>query len=267
MRHTTNIFYSEGMRLFSLSKKTALVTGASSGLGRHFAGVLAEAGAQVVLAARRLEKLEEVAAEIEKKGGKALPVAMDVTSEDSVSGAFAEVKEALGHPCDIVVNNSGMSREGWYWEMEEKDWNTVIDTNLTGVWRVAKHGTKALMDAGQGGSIINIASITGLGTSQMISAYAASKAAVDHLTRNMAVESARYGIRVNAIAPGYFKTAINDEFLDSEYGEKMRKRVVMRRFGEYKELTGPLLLLASDEGSYMTGATLVVDGGHSLSPL
>ncbi|MEE2921962.1 MAG: SDR family NAD(P)-dependent oxidoreductase [Pseudomonadota bacterium] len=255
------------MRLLSLANKTALVTGASSGLGRHFAGVLADAGAYVVLAARRLDKLEEVAGEIEKRGGKALPVEMDVTSEDSVTGAFGEIREALGRPCDVLVNNSGMSREGWYWDMDEKDWNTVIETNLTGVWRVAKHATRAMMQAGVPGSIINIASITGLRPSNIISAYSASKAGVDHLTRTMALEASRHGIRVNAIAPGYFKTAINDDFLESEAGQRMAKRVPMRRFGDYDELTGPLLLLASDAGSYMTGATLVVDGGHSLTPL
>lgn len=253
--------------MFSLANKTALVTGASSGLGRHFAGVLAEAGAQVVLAARRLDRLEEVAAGIEKAGGKALPVEMDVTSEDSVTGAFAEIREAIGHPCDILVNNSGLSREDWYWDMPEKDWNAVVDTNLTGVWRVAKYATKAMMDAGKGGSIINIASITAIRPSNMLAAYSASKAGVDHLTRNMALEVARYGIRVNAISPGYFKTEINGEFLDSDQGDRMRKRVAMRRYGEYHELSGALLLLASDAGSYMTGANLNVDGGHLLTPL
>lgn len=253
--------------MLSLANKTALVTGASSGLGRHFAGVLADAGAYVVLVARRLDKLEEVAGEIQQRGGKALPVEMDVTSEDSVTGAFAEIREALGRPCDVIVNNSGMSREGWYWDMPEKDWDTVIETNLTGVWRVAKYATKAMMQAEVKGSIINVASITALRPSNMISAYSASKAAVDHLTRTMALEAARHGIRVNAIAPGYFKTAINDEFLDSEAGQRMAKRVPMRRFGNYEELNAPLLLLASEEGSYMTGSTLVVDGGHSLSPL
>ena len=255
------------MRLLSLANKTALVTGASSGLGRHFASVMADAGAHVVLAARRLDKLEEVAGEIQKRGGKALPVEMDVTSEDSVTGAFAEIREALGRPCDVVVNNSGMSREGWYWDMPESDWDTVIETNLTGVWRVAKYATKAMLQAEVKGSIINIASITALRPSNMISAYSASKAAVDHLTRTMALEASRHGIRVNAIAPGYFKTAINDEFLDSEAGQRMAKRVPMRRFGNYEELNAPLLLLASEEGSYMTGSTLVVDGGHSLTPL
>lgn len=255
------------MSLFSLANRTALVTGASSGLGRHFAGVLAQAGATVVVAARRMDKLEEVAAEIEAAGGKALPVEMDVTSDASVSGAFAEIKEALGRPCDVVINNSGMSREGWFREQNEEDWNAVIDTNLTGVWRVGKHATNAMIDAGAKGSIINIASITAHRTQYMTTAYCVSKAGVDHLTRHMALESARYGIRVNAISPGYYKTAINDEYLDSEAGEAMRKRIAFRRFGEYRELDGALLLLSSDAGSYMTGSTIVVDGGHLISSL
>lgn len=255
------------MSLFSLANKAALVTGASSGLGRHFAGVLAGAGATVVVAARRVDKLQEVAAEIEAKGGRALAVEMDVTSDASVAAAFATFGKALGRPCDVVINNSGMSREGWYREQSEEDWNAVIDTNLTGVWRVGKHATNALIDAKAKGSIVNIASITAHRTQYMTTAYCVSKAGVDHLTRHMALESARYGIRVNAISPGYYKTAINDEYLDSEAGEAMRKRIAFRRFGEYHELDGALLLLSSDAGSYMTGSTIVVDGGHLLSPI
>ncbi|MFN7179819.1 SDR family NAD(P)-dependent oxidoreductase [Hyphomonas sp.] len=255
------------MSLFSLANRTALVTGASSGLGRHFAGVLAGAGATVVVAARRMDKLEEVAAEIEAGGGKALAVEMDVTDDGSVRAAFDSVREALGRPCDVVINNSGMSREGWFREQSEEDWNAVIDTNLTGVWRVGKHATNALIEAKVKGSIVNIASITAHRTQLMTTAYCVSKAGVDHLTRHMALENARYGIRVNAISPGYFRTAINDAYLDSEAGEAMRKRVAFRRFGDYRELDGALLLLASEAGSYMTGSTLVVDGGHLLSSL
>ena len=255
------------MGMFSLANRTALVTGASSGLGRHFAGVLADAGAHVVLAARRVDRLEAVAADIEKRGGKAMVVAMDVTSDKSIADAYASIDETLGRPCDLIVNNSGMSREGWFREMAEDDWNAVIDTNLTGVWRVAKHGANAMVAAGAKGSIINIASITAHQPQMMTTAYCVSKAGVDHMTRQMAVEMARFGVRVNAISPGYFKTEINDAYLDSEAGDAMRKRVPMRRFGEYRELDGALLLLASDAGSFMTGSTIVVDGGHLLMPL
>jgi NAD(P)-dependent dehydrogenase (short-subunit alcohol dehydrogenase family) len=208
-----------------------------------------------------------VAADIAAKGGKALPVEMDVTRDGSVVAAFDSIREALGRPCDIVINNSGMSREGWFREQSEEDWNAVLDTNLTGVWRVGKHATNAMIAAGAKGAIVNIASITAHRTQFMTTAYCVSKAGVDHLTRHMALENARYGIRVNAISPGYYKTAINDEYLESEAGEAMRKRIAFRRFGEYRELDGALLLLTSEAGSYMTGSTIVVDGGHLLSPI
>jgi len=252
------------MKLFSLTNKTALVTGASSGFGAHFARVLAGQGARVAIAARRTERLEALAAEI---GDAAFPVAMDVTDPGSVEAGFAAIEAEFGGPAEIVLNNAGLSREGWFTQMSEEDWSTVIDTNLTGVWRVAKFAGQALIKAGKGGSIINIASITALRPSYMIGAYAASKAAVDHMTRNMALEMARYGVRVNAIAPGYFITEINQDFFETPEGEKMQKRITMRRVGEMEEMTGPLLLLASDAGSYMTGSTIVVDGGHTLSPL
>ena len=255
------------MDLFSLANRTALVTGASSGLGRHFATVLARAGADLVVAARRMDRLEALAEEISEQGGRALPVEMDVTSDASVSGAFAEIGEALGRPCDIIVSNSGMSRDTWFREQSEEDWDAVIDTNLNGVWRVGKHGANAMVAAGVPGSIINIASITAYRPQMMTTAYCVSKAGVDHLTKQMAVEMARFGVRVNALSPGYYKTAINDEYLDSDAGEAMRKRIAMRRFGQYNELDGALLLLASEAGSYMTGSSIVVDGGHLLMPL
>ena len=251
----------------SLSGHTALVTGASSGLGEHFAKTLAAHGAGVVLAARRLSKLEDVKAAIEAAGGTAMAVEMDVTNVDSVEAAFAKIADTLGKPCDILINNSGVGQESWMVETEEEEWANIVDTNLTGVWRVAKHAGKAMIDAKLPGAIINIASITALRPSYMLAGYSATKAGVDQMTRNMALELARFGIRVNAIAPGYFKTAINDTFLESENGERMRKRVAMRRFGAYEELDGALLLLASDAGSYMTGSTIVVDGGHTLTPL
>lgn len=255
------------MELFDLTGKTALITGASGGLGGSFARGLSEAGATVVLAARRLEKLEALAGEIKSASGKALAISMDVTDPASVEAAFKTVQDELGGPADIIVNNSGISRDNWFTQMTEEDWRAVMDCNLDGVWRVAKAGANALMEAGKPGSIINIASITAKRPQYTIAAYAASKAAVEHFTRVMALELARYGIRANALAPGYFKTDINDEFLESEPGDKMRKRIPMRRFGDHKELTGALLLLASDAGSYMTGTTIAVDGGHLVSTL
>ncbi|MEO0983149.1 MAG: SDR family oxidoreductase [Pseudomonadota bacterium] len=247
--------------MFELNGKTALITGASSGLGAHFSRVLSDAGARVILAARRLDRLESLAFDIAGAGGEAAPVEMDVTDPASVEAAFDWIKQD-GGAADIIVNNSGMSRDAFAHEMEEDDWSAVMDTNLTGAWRVAKAGARALIDAGKPGSIINIASITAYGTSQTLGAYAASKAAIDHLTRYMALELARHRIRVNALAPGYFITDLNSAFFETEQGEKMVRRIPMRRTGELHELAGPLLLLASDTGSYMTGSTLVVDGGH-----
>ena len=252
---------------FDLNGKIALVTGASSGLGKHFAGVLSAAGAKVVLAARRIDRLEALAADIEAKGGEALPVAMDVTKAETINAALDATIERFGGPADIIINNSGLSREAFFTNMEEDDFDLVMDTNTKGVWLVARTFAGALVKAGKPGSMINIASVAGKRVGYTMSAYCASKAACEHMTRAMAIEMARYGVRVNAIAPGYFETEINDTFLASEEGEKMRKRVPMRRFGEHEELSGPLLLLASEAGSFMTGATVVVDGGHMWSSL
>ena len=252
---------------FDLTGRVALVTGASSGLGRHFAKVLSGAGAKVVLAARRVDRLEALASEIEASGGEALAVSMDVTKADRIQAGLEATIAKFGGPADIIVNNSGLSREDWFTAMDEDDFDLVMDTNTKGVWLVARTFAGALTKAGKPGSMINIASVAGKRVGYTMSAYCASKAACEHMTRAMAVEMARYKVRVNAIAPGYFETEINDTFLNSDEGEKMRKRIPMRRFGEHEELSGPLLLLASDAGSFMTGSTLVVDGGHMWSSL
>lgn len=252
--------------MFDLTGHRALVTGASSGLGWNFALALAAAGAELVVAARRLERLEALAEEIRAKGGSIFPVSMDVTDTGSVTAAFAKIAET-GAPADIIVNNSGLSREDWIAKMDEDDWDLVLDTNLKGVWRVAKAGASALIEAKRPGSVVNIASITGFRPSPMLGAYSTSKAGVIHLTRTMALEWARYGIRANALAPGYFETDINSDFMETEPAKKMIARVPMRRLGLLDELSGPLLLLASDAGSYITGATLPVDGGHLQSQL
>ncbi len=254
------------MDRFSLAGKRALVTGASSGLGTHFAKVLAGAGADLVLAARRRDRLEALAAEIARQGRRADVVVMDVTETASVEAAFAGIA-ASGPPADIVMNNSGLSREDWIVGMDEADWDLVMETNLKGAWRVAKAAAGALIAADKPGSIINTASITAHRPSQLIGAYAASKAAVLHLTRVMALEWARHGIRVNSLSPGYFETEINNQYLGTEAAEKMVRRIPMRRLGLVDELAGPVLLLASDAGSYITGADLAVDGGHLQSAL
>jgi NAD(P)-dependent dehydrogenase (short-subunit alcohol dehydrogenase family) len=250
--------------LFSLAGKTALVTGASSGLGRHFAQVLAAAGARVALAARRIDRLQALEAEIEAGGGSAKAVALDVTDRASVARAFEEVEAALG-PVSILVNNAGVPSGSFFAKTSEEEWRKVMAVNLDGVFRVGQEAARRMAVKGAGGSIINIASILGFGAIKSLSAYAASKAAVVSLTKSMALELARNRIRVNAIAPGYFSTEINAGFFESEAGKRLLSRVPMGRVGELAELDGPLLLLASDAGAFMTGSVITVDGGHLLA--
>lgn len=251
---------------YDLNGKVALVTGASSGLGRHFAAVLARAGAKVGLAARRVDALESVAAEIAKAGGAAAVARMDVTDGSSVVSAVAAIEAALG-PIDILVNNSGTSIAKPLLDQSEQDWDSVVDVNLKGAFLVATEAARRMRERGQGGSIVNIESILSFRQAGSIAPYAASKAGLTQLTRSMALELARYGIRVNGIAPGYFATDINDEFFHTAAGEALVKRIPQRRLGRLEDLEGPLLLLASDASRYMTGATLVVDGGHLCSTL
>ncbi len=246
-----------------LDGKIALVTGASSGLGRHFAGVLAGQGARVVLAARRPEALEAARADIVAAGGAASTVALDVTDPASVEAVFA----GLGEAPDIVVNNAGISDNQPALEMDAAMWDRVVDTNLKGAFLVAQAGARALRAAGKGGSIVNIASILGHRVAGNVSAYAASKAGLVQLTKALALEWARHGIRVNALCPGYIETDLNRDFFASEAGKALIRRIPQRRLGQPAELDGALLLLASDAGSYITGTALVADGGHLVSSL
>ena len=254
---------------FDLTGKTALVTGASSGLGQHFARVLSRAGAGIVLAARRVDRLAALAAEITAGGGRATAVACDVTSTASVAAAFTAGAASLG-PISIVINNAGVPSAAWFAKTSDEEWASVLDVNLTGVFRVGREAARHIQanaKAGHatGGSIINIASILGFGVLKTLSTYATSKAAVVQLTKAMALELARDRIRVNALAPGYFETEINDGFLDSDEGKSLLAKVPMKRHGDLAELDGPLLLLASDAGAYMTGSIITVDGGTLLS--
>ena len=250
--------------LFSLQGKTALVTGASSGLGWHFARVLSGAGAKVAVAARRLDRLEDLAAEIKQDGGQAAAFALDVTDRASVARAFTDAETSLG-PIGIVVNNAGVPSGTFFLDTSEEEWRAVMAVNLDGIYRVGQEAARRMAAAGSGGSIINIASILGFGAIKTLSAYAASKAAVVSLTKSMALELARNRIRVNAIAPGYFETEINDAYLASEAGKRMVAGVPMRRAGKLEDLDGPLLLLASEAGAFMTGSVIGVDGGHRLA--
>jgi len=245
---------------WSLAGRTALVTGASSGLGRHFADVLAAAGASVILAARRTDRLRDACAEIEAAGGTATAIALDVTDPKSVAAAFAEFAP------DIVINNAGIGTSGRALDFSVEDWDAVVDTNLKGAFLVAQAAAKR-MSEGKGGSIVNIASILGHRVAGQLAAYAASKAGLVQLTKALALDWARYGIRVNALCPGYFSTEINADFFDTEGGQAMIKRIPMRRLGQVGDLDGALLLFASDAGAYITGTSIVVDGGHLVSSL
>jgi NAD(P)-dependent dehydrogenase (short-subunit alcohol dehydrogenase family) len=220
----------------------------------------------VAVGARKLDSLRSVKDAIVAAGGRALPVALDVTDPASVARAFDEASAALG-AITIVVNNAGIAITKPLLEHTEEDWQQVIEVNLNGAWRVAQAAARHMVKNEQGGSIVNIASILGLRVSAQVPSYAASKAALIQLTKAMALELARYRIRVNALAPGYVETGINREFFESEPGKALVKRVPQRRIGQPDELDGALLLLASDAGSYMTGAVLAVDGGHVVNTL
>ncbi len=253
-------------QMFSLHGRVALVTGASAGLGRHFATTLAKAGARVALCARRTDPLNEAAKEIREFGVEAIALPMDVRDAVSVKQAFEAAESRLG-TITVVVNNSGVAGAERALEVDEASWDRVLDTNLKGAFLVAQTAAKRMVVAESGGSIINIASILAFRVAGGVSPYAASKAGLVQLTRALALELARHRVRVNAIAPGYFATDMNREFFHSPQGEAMIKRIPQRRAGEPGDLDGALLLLASDASAYMTGTTIVVDGGHLCSTL
>ena len=248
---------------FSLEGRVALVTGASGGLGARFARVLAEAGASVVLAARRVERLEALAAELPR----AVAVPLDLTEPGAVAPAFDAAEAALGAPVDVLVNNSGIAEPGATLDQPEEAWARTWAVNLDGARRMGVEAARRLIDAGRPGSMVNVASILGLRQGAGVSAYATSKAALIQLTKQMALEWARHGIRVNALAPGYVETDINRAFFGTDAGRALLGRVPMRRLGQPEELDGALLLLASDAGAFITGSVLVADGGHVVSGL
>jgi NAD(P)-dependent dehydrogenase (short-subunit alcohol dehydrogenase family) len=251
---------------FDLSGKVALVTGASSGLGIHFARTLAAAGASVAIAARRADRLVSLQTELQKAGGKAAAVELDVQSGKSVSAAFDAAETALG-AIDIVVNNAGISIVKPALDMPEEDWDAVVDTNLRGAWLVAQTAARRWVAAKRPGVIVNIASILGLRTIGQVAPYNASKAGLIHLTRVLAMEWARHNIRVNAICPGYIETEMNSDFWKTPGGQRLIERIPQRRIGQPEHLDGALLLLASEAGTFMTGSVLTVDGGHTASSL
>jgi len=249
---------------FSLHGKIALVTGASSGIGHAVARGLAQAGASVVAAARRVERLERLASEIEAEGGQALAVRIDVTDNESI-GLALDLAEARFGVVDVVINNAGVADPRPFLETEDESRDFIMDTNFKGVWNIARQTAQRMVAAGKPGSIVNIASVLGLGAISGYTAYCSSKGAVVQLTRSMAMDLGRYNIRVNAIAPGWFVTEINDDFLLTEKGQEFLKRTPARRAGQVGELLGPVIMLASDAGSFVNGVILPVDGAHSAA--
>jgi NAD(P)-dependent dehydrogenase (short-subunit alcohol dehydrogenase family) len=249
---------------FNLGGKVALITGASSGLGARFAQVLAEAGATVALAARRVERLKEMRAEIDAEGGEAHVYAVDVTDVSSVRGCVAQVERDLKR-IDILVNNSGVSAQGRVLDVGEEDYDYVMDTNTKGAFFMAQQVAKVMVAQKTPGRIINIASVAGMRALSQLSVYSMSKAAVIHMTRAMAVEWGRYGINVNAICPGYIETEINAAYFATEGGQKLVNMLPRRRVGKPDDLDGLLLLLASDASGFINGSVVAADDGFAAA--
>jgi NAD(P)-dependent dehydrogenase (short-subunit alcohol dehydrogenase family) len=249
--------------MFSLSGRVALVTGASSGLGVQFAKALADNGASMVLVARRVERLKALKGDIEAKGGKAVVIEADVTDRAAMTRAFDAAEKAFG-TVTVLVNNAGIAHGGRAVEMPPEEWRKVLSINLDAVFFWAQEGARRMLATKARGSIINIASVLGLAVAKGAVAYATAKAGVVQVTKALAVELAFKGVRVNAIAPGWFVTEINDDYLAGEQGAAIKREIPMGRFGNEGDLDGALLLLASDAGAYITGATIVVDGGQVI---
>jgi NAD(P)-dependent dehydrogenase (short-subunit alcohol dehydrogenase family) len=251
---------------FDLTGEVALVTGASSGIGRHLAELLAAAGAKVALAARRVDRLAETARDIAAAGGESLPIACDVTRSDAVAGAVAKAESELG-PLTILVNNAGVVVSKPLFEHTEADWDYVVDTNLKGAWLAAREFAHHLVGLQRPGRIINISSVLGFRTIGRVPAYCAAKAGLTHLTHVLAMELARYGILVNALAPGYVETDFNRAFFQTEAGKALISRIPLKRLGQTEDLDGALLFLASPASAYVTGAVIAVDGGHGVAAI
>ena len=249
--------------LFSLKGRVALVTGASSGLGERFAEVLAEAGAAVALVALRHELLEEVRARIAAAGARTIAVVAYVRHRAAMMRAFDQAEAELG-TVDILINNAGVAHAGRIVRLAETEWRRVLDTNLDAALYWSQEAARRLMAAQKGGAIVNIASILGFGVSKGVAAYAVSKAGIIQLTRALGLELASHGIRVNAIAPGWIVTNLNRDYLAGERGAAILEDIPLGRFGETRDLDGTLLLLCSDAGRFITGTTIVVDGGQVI---
>jgi 3-oxoacyl-[acyl-carrier protein] reductase len=250
--------------LFDVSKETILITGASQGLGRQFARVLAAHGAAVVLAARQTAKLKSLEDEIKGEGGRAAAVAMDVTETASIANALDAAEAALG-PVTVLVNNAGIAIEKPAMEQTEADWDAVIGANLKGAYFAATEVARRMIARRQRGNIVNIASVLGFGVLKAVSPYAISKAGMVQATKALALELAGNDIRVNALAPGYIDTEMNHAVWETPGGERLIKRIPQRRVGAESDLDGAILLLASEASRYMTGSVITVDGGFLLT--
>ena len=250
--------------LFDLTGRVALVTGASSGLGARFAEVLAANGAAVALVARRAERLAALKARIEAAGGRALAVEADVLDRAAMTRAFDSAEQAFG-TVTIQVNNAGVAHAGRAVDLPEAEWRRVLSTNLDAVFYWAQEGARRMLAAGKPGAIVNIASVLGFGVSKGVVAYTTAKAGVIQATKALGLELAFKGVRVNAIAPGWFVTEMNHEYLASDEGKKLTRDIPVGRFGRDGDLDGVLLLLVSDAGRYIAGATIVVDGGQMVA--
>jgi NAD(P)-dependent dehydrogenase (short-subunit alcohol dehydrogenase family) len=250
--------------LFDLSGQAALVTGASSGIGLHLARTLAEAGASVTLAARRMDRLHDAVEALRSAGFRAHAVALDITRSDAPATAWRDAEAALGQPIDILINNAGVISIGKFVEQDAADVDRIFRTNVQGAFAMAQVAARAMAARGAG-SIINVASTAGLRAAGQLASYGASKAALIHLTKIAALELASKGVRINAIAPGNFETDMHAAFDEAGFESAIRQRIPMRRFGQPADLDGAALLLASRAGNYITGITLPVDGGQLLS--
>ncbi|WP_321964800.1 SDR family oxidoreductase [Paraburkholderia sp. J7] len=251
---------------FDVAGKVVIVTGAFSGLGLHFARTLAEQGCVVAMCGRRISLGHGLAAAIRGEGQIAEAFELDVTDADSVEQCLDAVRQRFS-TFDVLINNAGVAHHGPSLEVDGESWSKTLDVNLSGVWRVTQAFSTRLAQMERSGNVINIASILGLRVAQQVLAYTVCKAGVVQMTKALALELARYRIRVNAIAPGYFETDLNKEFFETQAGQQLIKRIPFRRLGRLEELDGPLLLLASDASSFMNGSVVSVDGGHLVSSL